>query len=92
MRFLFVQDGVGTLRLALAEGEILAGSFVERDHQIVRRHAGRRSDAGVDVFQEWEPRLFRPALCSLCRFRQSSTSLDKIGRRGGAPLNWNTQS
>jgi hypothetical protein len=32
MRFLFVRDGVGTLRLALAKGEILAGSFVERDH------------------------------------------------------------
>src|SRR2546425_13277156 len=60
MRFLFARNGVGALRLALAKGEILAGSLVERDHQIVRRHAGRRGDAGVDVFQECEPRLLRP--------------------------------
>src|SRR6266849_5894185 len=53
-------DGVGALRLALTKGEILAGSFVERDHQVVRRYACRRGNAGVDVFQECEPRLLRP--------------------------------
>src|SRR6267142_1703296 len=52
-------DGVGALRLALTKGEILAGSFVERDHQVVRRYACRRGDAAVDVFQECEPRLLR---------------------------------
>ena len=60
MRFLFARNGVGALRLAPAKGEILAGSFVERDHQVMRRHVGRRSDTGIDVFQEREPRLFRP--------------------------------
>src|SRR6202030_832844 len=58
--FLLVRNSVGALRLAPAKGEILAGSLVERDHQVVRRHAGRRSDQGVDVFQEGQPRLLRP--------------------------------
>src|SRR6476469_8675393 len=39
MRLLFALNGAGALRLAPAKGEILAGSFVERDHQVVRRHA-----------------------------------------------------
>src|SRR6476659_7245103 len=60
MRFLLARDGVGALCLAATKGEILAGSFVERDHQIVQRHTGRRGDAGIDVFQECEPRLLRP--------------------------------
>ena len=49
---MFARNGVGALRLALAKREILSGSFVERDHQVVRRHASRRGDAGVDVFQD----------------------------------------
>src|SRR5712675_2788270 len=57
MRCWFARNGVGALCLTPAEGKILAGGFVERDHQIVRRHVGRRGDAGVDVFQEREPRL-----------------------------------
>ena len=56
------RDRVGALRLALAKGEILAGSFVERDHQVIRRHASRGGDATVDVFQECETRLLRPPL------------------------------
>ena len=52
------RDCVGALRLTPAKGEILAGSFVERDHQVVRRYAGRRGDTGVDVFQQCKPRLF----------------------------------
>src|ERR1700680_3798498 len=36
------------------------GASVERDHQVVGRHAGRGGNAGVDVFQECEPRLLRP--------------------------------
>src|SRR4030088_1209701 len=59
LRCWFARNGVGALCLTPAEGEILPGGFVERDHQIVRRHAGRRGDAGVDVFQECEPRLLR---------------------------------
>jgi hypothetical protein len=51
------RDCVGALRLTPAKGEILAGSFVQRDHQVVRRHAGRRGDAGIDVSQECKPRL-----------------------------------
>src|SRR5580704_16166649 len=62
MRFLFARYGVGALRFTSTKGEIFAGSFVERDHQIVRRHAGRRGDAGADVFQECEPRFLRPPL------------------------------
>src|SRR5712671_6127752 len=57
VRCWFARNGVGALCLTPAEGEILAGGFVERDHQIVRRHAGRRGDAGVDVFQECKPHL-----------------------------------
>ena len=59
---MFPRDGIGALRLALAEGEILAGRFVERDHQVIRRYAGRRGDTGVDVFQQRKPRLLRPPL------------------------------
>jgi hypothetical protein len=62
MRFLFTRNGVGALRLAPAKGEILAGGLVERDHQVVRRHAGRRGNAGVDVFQECQPRSPSTAL------------------------------
>ena len=51
------RDGVGALRVAPAEREILAGRFIERNHQVVRRYAGRRGDTGVDVFQECKPRL-----------------------------------
>ena len=59
MRFSFARNGVGALRLAPAKGEILARSFVERDHQVVGLHLGGRCDTGVDVFQECEPRLLR---------------------------------
>jgi hypothetical protein len=49
MRALLARNGIGALRLASAKGEIFAGSFAKRDHQVVRRYAGRRSDAAIDV-------------------------------------------
>jgi hypothetical protein len=58
--FLVALNGVGALRPAPAKREILAPSFVERDYHVVGRHLGRCGDAGVDVFQECQPRLLRP--------------------------------
>src|SRR5215831_18513183 len=58
----YVRDGVGALRLALTKRDILAGNFVERNHQVVRRYSNRRGNATVDVFQERKPRLFRSPL------------------------------
>jgi hypothetical protein len=39
MRALLARNGVGALRLASANGEIFAGSFAKRAHQVVRRYA-----------------------------------------------------
>src|SRR5580700_1134568 len=62
MAGLFARNGVGALGLALAKREILARSFVERDHQVVWRHVGCRGNAGIDILQECEPRLLRPTI------------------------------
>jgi hypothetical protein len=48
-------DRVGTLRLALAEGDVLAGNFVQRDKHVVGWHPSGRRDARVDVFQKCKP-------------------------------------
>jgi hypothetical protein len=39
MGALLARNRIGTPRLASAKGKILAGSFVKRDHQVVRRYA-----------------------------------------------------
>src|SRR5215510_10781492 len=56
------RDGIGALRLALAEGDVLAGNFIKSDHEIVRRDAGGRRNAGVDVLEQGQPLLLRPSL------------------------------
>ena len=55
-------DDVGALRLALPEGDVLAGNLVNRDQHVVRRHARCRGDARVDVLQQFKPRLLRSPL------------------------------
>src|SRR5262249_32052081 len=45
-----------------AKGDVLAGNFVERDHQVVGRDLRSRCHASIDVFQQCEPRLLRSAL------------------------------
>jgi len=57
-----VCDDVGALRLALPEGDVLAGNLVNRDQHVVRRHARCRGDARVDVLQQFKPRLLRSPL------------------------------
>src|SRR3954471_20341005 len=52
---------VGALSQTPAEKNILAGNFVERDHQIVGRNAGRRDDAVVECLQQALPLLLGPA-------------------------------
>jgi hypothetical protein len=60
--FLRTRGGVGALDLALAKGDVLAGKLVDRDHDVVRRHASGCGNARVDVFQQCKPRLLRPSL------------------------------
>ena len=60
--FSCVRDRLGALRLALAKGDVLAGNFVERDHDVIGRYASGRSDARVDIFQKGKARLLRPPL------------------------------
>ena len=93
MRLLFARNGVGALRLAPAKGEILARSFVERDHQVVGRHLGGRCDTGVDVFQECEPRFLASGMGSTsfamgwqwcrCENSRSSRRASKVGVEPG---------
>src|SRR5262245_27553939 len=55
-------DRVGALRLALAERDILAGNFVQRDEHVVRCHVSGGRDARVDFFQKCKPCLLWPPL------------------------------
>jgi ADP-ribose pyrophosphatase YjhB (NUDIX family) len=44
-------DRVGALRLASAEGDVLAGNFVERDQEIIGSDSGFRHDSRVQGLQ-----------------------------------------
>src|SRR6266850_4565966 len=51
----------GALRQSLAEGDVLARDLDELDHQVVGRDAGAGGDARVQLLEEREARLLRPA-------------------------------
>src|SRR6185312_11602028 len=53
-------DCIRPLCFALPKGEVHTGSFVDGDHEVVRRDLGFRGDPSVDVLQERQPGLRRP--------------------------------
>ena len=53
-------DGVRPLCFAFPKGEVHPGSFVDGDHEVIRRDLGFRGDPSVDVLQERQPGRRRP--------------------------------
>src|SRR5882762_5597607 len=60
-RHLFLVRDVGALGEAAAERNVLARSFVERDHEIVRGDLRGCDDAVVQGFQQGQSLRLRPA-------------------------------
>jgi hypothetical protein len=49
------------LRQSLTEGKVLAGSFGELDHEVVRQDSGTGDDVLVELLEQGEAGFFRPA-------------------------------